>query len=165
MLFGFLGSVPSGDSVWAAWGGWEGVRKNESCWTVEQHAQAEARAVCAENLVVLEVRGDARGVFEFVCASVQPGSGKIILNWSTTEKEDESNWTSNEIDKLKESSPKYSFDLLKLVKSTAKKENRTSTTKPSFGRKLADFYSTDFELPPAISKAFKKIRQLAGIEL
>jgi putative ATP-dependent endonuclease of the OLD family len=87
-----------------------------------------------------------------------------FLNFSYA-KEDESNWTSNEIDQLKESSLKYSNDLLRLVKSTSKKENRNSTNKPGFGRKLADFYSTDFELPSEISKAFKKIRQLAGIEL
>lgn len=82
----------------------------------------------------------------------------------TYPQEDGLPWNISEIDQLKEESPKFSEDIIKRIQTKARRDTRISKGKPSYSRKLADFYTLQSELPAEIDKAFKKIRQLAGIE-
>jgi putative ATP-dependent endonuclease of the OLD family len=78
---------------------------------------------------------------------------------------EESAWTSAEITNLKNTSVKFSTDLLRELQSNARKNKRSDVSKPHFGRSLAEYYSEKYEMPQTIQKMFVRIREIAGIEI
>jgi hypothetical protein len=58
----------------------KGVWPDEPCGALEQYAAAASRTVCTQDVIVLEVLGDARCLFGVVHSSVQLGGHQKILD-------------------------------------------------------------------------------------